>query len=77
MPGAGFWGRGRGGLGLQAGTLNASARNLQNIKDRHTDQPAEERHTLPHSHIVFVEPPWLEKQKRIFRNGCICEIFWN
>jgi hypothetical protein len=43
--------------------------NLQNIKDKLTDQPAKKRATLLHPRVASVEPPWLETthfQKRMY-----------
>lgn len=54
-----------GAIGCTAPTINLAARtrNLQNIKDKHADQPAKKKtcDTLPHPRVASAEPPSLEK----------------
>ena len=40
---------------------NALTRNLQNVKDKHADQPAKHVRHVSHPRVASVEPPWLEK----------------
>ena len=41
--------------------LDAPSGNLQNIEDKHADQPAKIRATLPYPRVASVEPLCLEK----------------
>ena len=60
----GGWGReGRGASWWNAPTTNVGSptRDLQNIKDKHADQPAKKPcDTLSQPRVASVEPPWLE-----------------
>jgi hypothetical protein len=66
--------------GCNSATTNVdgSTRNLQNIKDRHADQPAKKCDTLPHPRVVyFVEPPLLKNNSysKIYGYArCLCAM---
>ena len=54
---------------------DAPTRNLQNIKNKHTEQPAKKTcDTLPHPHVASVEPPRLEATH--LKNVRISNVFY-
>ena len=52
---------GASGCNRRTTNLDTPTRTLQNVKDKHADQPANKRAThVPHPRVASVEPPWLE-----------------
>jgi hypothetical protein len=52
-------------------------RNLQNIEDKHADQPVKTRVTLPHPRVASVEQPCLEKhyfKKCLYMQDVLCNV---
>ena len=59
-------------------TLDAPTRNVQNIKDKHPDQPAKKTcDAVPHPHVASVEPLLLEAthfQKYRYMQDVLCSV---
>jgi hypothetical protein len=51
---------------------------LQNIKDKHADQPAKKTcDTVSHPRVAYIETPWLETtrfQKRMYMQDVLCNV---